>query len=151
MEKIMAESQAALAKSDEKRSLEKESSNAIYLNLNLTKEAIEVQRLDVEVNKADAKAKMRDAEGRRMDAEAKIWAKDTRIVLADLGSMDDETRALFLKKRAKTARRMIFVAIVKHHGFLDYIYFSSHVCASFGLYFVPHHVHNVIGLFQTSI
>jgi hypothetical protein len=36
---------------------------AIYLNL--TKEFIEVQRMDVEAKKADAEAKMRDAEGRR--------------------------------------------------------------------------------------
>jgi uncharacterized protein (DUF488 family) len=70
LEKIMAESQDALARRDEKRCLEKEASNAIYINL--TKEAIEVQRLDVEAKKADADTKMRDAEARRMDTEAKI-------------------------------------------------------------------------------
>lgn len=99
----MAESQAALAKRDDKRRLKKEVSNAIYLNL--SKEAIEVQRLDVEAKKAYAEAKMRDAEGRRMDAEAKIWAEDTRIMLADLGGMDDETSAWFLKKRAEIRTR----------------------------------------------
>ncbi|KAK1644416.1 hypothetical protein QYE76_062221 [Lolium multiflorum] len=90
LEKIMVESQAVLAKRDEKSSLEKEGSIAIYLNL--TKEAIEVQRMDAEAKKADAEAKMLDAKARRMDAEAKIRAEDTRIMLADLATMDDDTR-----------------------------------------------------------
>jgi hypothetical protein len=36
-----------------------------------------------------------------MDIEAKIWAEDTRIMMADLATIDDDTRALFLKKRAE--------------------------------------------------
>ncbi|KAK1663471.1 hypothetical protein QYE76_051630 [Lolium multiflorum] len=54
LEKIIAESQSVLAKRNEKRRLEKEASNTIYLNL--TKDAIEVQRLGIEAKKADAKA-----------------------------------------------------------------------------------------------
>ncbi|KAK1699550.1 hypothetical protein QYE76_016247 [Lolium multiflorum] len=38
---------------------------------------------------------------RKMEAEAKIPVEDTRIMLADLSNMDDDTRAWFLKKRAK--------------------------------------------------
>jgi hypothetical protein len=87
----MADSQAALAERGEKRRLEKEASTAIYLNL--TKEDIEVQRMDVEAKKTDTEAKMLDAEARKMDAEAKIRAENTRIMLADLATMDDDTRA----------------------------------------------------------
>jgi hypothetical protein len=43
----MAENQAAMAKRDEKKRLEKEAASAIYLNL----EFIEVQRMDVEPKK----------------------------------------------------------------------------------------------------
>jgi hypothetical protein len=92
----MAESQAVLAKRDEKRRLVKEASNAIYLNL--TKEATEFQRLDIE-------AKMCDAEARRMDAKTKIRAENTRIMLTDLGNMDDDTMAWFLKKHAEIRAR----------------------------------------------
>jgi hypothetical protein len=62
-----------LAKRDEKRHLENEVSNAIYLNL--SKEAIEVQRFDIEAKKADTEAKILNTEGKRMDAEAKILAE----------------------------------------------------------------------------
>jgi hypothetical protein len=89
LEKIMADSQAALDKKDEKKRLEKEAATVIYLNL--TKEVIEVQKMDAEAKKEDAEAKMRDAEARRVDAEAKIWAEDTRIMLAELNNMDDDT------------------------------------------------------------
>jgi hypothetical protein len=51
LEKIMAESQVNLAKRDEKRLLEKGASTAIYLNL--TKEVIEVQRMDVKAKRAE--------------------------------------------------------------------------------------------------
>jgi hypothetical protein len=85
----MADSQAALDKKDEKKRLEKEAATVIYLNL--TKEVIEVQKMDAEAKKEDAEAKMRDAEARRVDAEAKIWAEDTRIMLAELNNMDDDT------------------------------------------------------------
>jgi hypothetical protein len=40
-----------------------------------------------------------------MDAEAKIRAEDTRIMLADLVTMDADSRALFLKNRAKFRAR----------------------------------------------
>jgi hypothetical protein len=40
-----------------------------------------------------------------MDAEAKTHAEDTRIILADLSSMDDDTRAWFMKKRATIRAR----------------------------------------------
>jgi hypothetical protein len=36
-----------------------------------------------------------------MDVEAKIRAEDTRITLTNLGSMDDDTRAWFRKKRTE--------------------------------------------------
>jgi hypothetical protein len=67
-----------------------ETATVIYLYL--TKEIIKVQRMDVEAKKANAEAKMRDA-------EAKIRAEDAMIMLADLGNMDDDTRAWFVKKR----------------------------------------------------
>jgi hypothetical protein len=53
-----------------------------------------------------------------MDAEAKIRAEDTRIMLADLGGMDDETRSLVPEeaRRNPHARRLIHIVIVKHHG-----------------------------------
>jgi hypothetical protein len=54
LEKLMAESQATLAKREEKRRLEKEASTAIYLKL--TKEAIGVQRMDVEAKRVDVEA-----------------------------------------------------------------------------------------------
>jgi hypothetical protein len=46
-----------------------------------------------------------DAEARRMDAKAKILAEDTRIMLADLSSVDDDTRAWFMKRRAEIRAR----------------------------------------------
>jgi hypothetical protein len=46
----------------------------------------------IKVQKADADAKLLEAEARRMDAEAKIRAEDTRIMLANLSSVDDDTR-----------------------------------------------------------
>lgn len=98
LEKMMAENHAAIAATDERKRLRKQVAAAIYLNL--TKEVIEVQRMDVEANRADAKAKLRDAEARRMDAEAKTRVEDTRIMLADLSNVDDDTRAWFMKRRA---------------------------------------------------
>ncbi|KAK1661695.1 hypothetical protein QYE76_049854 [Lolium multiflorum] len=88
---------------DEKKRLEKEAATVIYLNL--TKEVIEVQRMDVEAKKADAEAKLRDTEARRMDVEAKIHAENTRIMLADLSSVDDDTRAWFMKRRVEIHAR----------------------------------------------
>jgi hypothetical protein len=76
LEKIMADSQAVPDKREEKRHLEKEAATGIYLNL--IKEVIKVQKMDVEIKK-DIEAKMCDAEARMMDAEAKIRAEDTRI------------------------------------------------------------------------
>ncbi|KAK1603848.1 hypothetical protein QYE76_027521 [Lolium multiflorum] len=90
MEKMMADNHAAMAARDEKRRLEKEAAAAIYHNL--AKEVIEVQ-------KADAEAKLLD------DAKAKILAEDTRIMLADLSSVDDDTRAWFMKRRAEIRAR----------------------------------------------
>ncbi|KAK1683435.1 hypothetical protein QYE76_044283 [Lolium multiflorum] len=89
LEKIMAKSQVALAKRDEKRRLKKEAFIAICLNL--IKDAIEVQRMNVEA--------------KRMDAEAKIRTEDARIVLAGLATMDDTTRAWFQTKRAEICAR----------------------------------------------
>jgi hypothetical protein len=57
--------------------------------------------MDFEAKKADAEAKLCDAEVRRMDAEAKTRAKDTRIMLANLSGVDNDTRAWFMKRRAK--------------------------------------------------
>jgi hypothetical protein len=48
---------------------------------------------------------MCDAEARRIDAEPKIQAEDTRIMLADLGNMDNDLRVWFLKKHAKIHAR----------------------------------------------
>jgi hypothetical protein len=48
----------------------------IYLNL--TKEVIEVQKMNIEAKHADARAKMCDAEARTMDAEAKIGQRTQR-------------------------------------------------------------------------
>jgi hypothetical protein len=53
--------------------------------------------LDVEAKEADANAKLRDAEAR----DGRRGHKD----LADLGSMNDDTRAWFLKKRAEIRTR----------------------------------------------
>jgi hypothetical protein len=99
LEKIMADSQAALDKRDEKKRLKTEGAAAIHPHL--TKEVIEVQRMDVEAKMTYAEAKLRDAEARRMDAEAKTRAEDTRIMLAHLSNMDDNTRARFMKKHAE--------------------------------------------------
>jgi hypothetical protein len=88
MEKIMADNLAALAARDEKRRLEKKG----------RKEVIEVQKADVD-------AKLLEAEARRMDVEAKIRAEDTRIMLADLSSVDDGTRVWFMKRRAEIRAR----------------------------------------------
>jgi hypothetical protein len=96
LEKIMVESQVAMAKSDEKSGLEKEASAAIYLNH--TKESIEIQRMYIE-------AEMADAEAKKMGVEAKIRAEDTRIMLANLATMDDNTKTWFLKKGAKIRAR----------------------------------------------
>jgi hypothetical protein len=46
-----------------------------------------------------------DAEARRMDAKAKILAEDTRIMLADLNNVDDDTRAWFMKRHAEIHAR----------------------------------------------
>jgi hypothetical protein len=89
MEKIMADNRAAMAARDEKRRLEKEAAAAIYQNL--AKEVLDVQRLDIEAKKADAEAKLR--------------AEDTRIMLADLSGVDDDTRAWFMKRRAEIRAR----------------------------------------------
>jgi hypothetical protein len=89
MEKIIDSNLSALAARDEKRRLKKEAATAIYHNL--AKEVIEVQRLDVEAKKADAEAKLR--------------AEDTRIMLADLSGVDDDTRAWFMKRRAEIRAR----------------------------------------------
>jgi hypothetical protein len=51
---------------------------------------------------AHAETKLRDAEARRMDAEAKNRAEYTRIMLANLSNMDDDTRDWFMKKHAET-------------------------------------------------
>jgi hypothetical protein len=40
-----------------------------------------------------------------MDAEAKTRAEDTRIMLADLSSVDDDTSAWFMKRRAEISAR----------------------------------------------
>jgi hypothetical protein len=69
----MAENQAAMAKRDEKKRLEKEAATAIYLNL--TKEVIQVQGMDVEVNEAYAEAKFCDP------------GRGHKIMLADLRNM----------------------------------------------------------------
>jgi hypothetical protein len=53
----LAESEDAMAKRDEKNRWEKEATATIYINL--TKEAIHVQRLDVEARRFDAAAKSR--------------------------------------------------------------------------------------------
>jgi hypothetical protein len=42
-----------------------------------------------------------DVEAKKMDVGAKIWAEDIRIMVAYLATMDDDTRAWFLKKRTK--------------------------------------------------
>jgi hypothetical protein len=91
LEKIMAENQGTLDKRDEKKCLEKEATTAIYFNL--TKEVIELERMDVEAKMADAEAKLHDAEAIRMDAEAKTRAEDSRIMVADLKTMNNNTRA----------------------------------------------------------
>jgi hypothetical protein len=54
---MLAESEDAMAKRDEKNRWEKEATATIYINL--TKEAIQVQRLDVEARRFDAAAKSR--------------------------------------------------------------------------------------------
>jgi hypothetical protein len=78
-----------MAKRDEKRRLKKVAATAIYLNL--TKEVIEVQRMNVEA--------------KRMYAEAKIRAEDARIMLAGLATMHDTTMAWFRTKRAEICAR----------------------------------------------
>jgi hypothetical protein len=79
---MLAESQDTMAKQDEKKRLEKDATTCIYINL--TKEAIEVKRLD---------------------AGVKCRAEDTRIMLADLRNMDGDQRSWFEKKRAKIRQR----------------------------------------------
>jgi hypothetical protein len=69
LEKMLATSQNAMPKRDEKKRMENEAATAICINM--TKEAIEVQMLD---------------------AEAKCRTEDTRIMLADLRNMDDDQR-----------------------------------------------------------
>jgi hypothetical protein len=91
-------------------------------------------------------------EARRLDVEAKIRAQDTRIMMADFATMDDDTRAWFLKKCAEIHDRdassatpirstMVFLwTIFVDHGhgmpLLDYI-------------FVPYHVHYLMDSFVT--
>jgi hypothetical protein len=71
-----------MPKRDKKKRRGKEASVAIYIDL--TKQAIEVQRLD---------------------AEAKSRAEDKRIMLADLSNMDADKRSWFKKKRAVIRQR----------------------------------------------
>ena len=84
LKSILANSQEAMAKRDEKKRLDKETTTAMYVNL--TKEAIEARRMD--------------AEALRLDAEAKTRAEDNKIMLADVSNMDEDQRAWILKKRA---------------------------------------------------
>ena len=42
-----------------------------------------------------------DIEAMRLDADAKTRAEDNKIMLADLTNMDEDQRALILKKRAE--------------------------------------------------
>ncbi|KAK1687152.1 hypothetical protein QYE76_048000 [Lolium multiflorum] len=86
LEKMMAENHAALAAIGTRRGVWK-------------------KRMDVEAKKADAEAELRDAEARRMDAETKTRAEDTRIMLADLSSVDDDTGTWFMKRRTKIRAR----------------------------------------------
>jgi hypothetical protein len=48
---------------------------------------------------------LRDTEVRRMDAAAKTRVEDTRIMLANLSSIDDDTRAWFMKRHAEIHAR----------------------------------------------
>ena len=57
--------------------MDKEASNAIYLNL--IKEVIEVQRADVEAKKVDVEAKRLEVEVKMADAEAKKLEAEARI------------------------------------------------------------------------
>ena len=86
---IMANSHEATAAMYEKRRLDKEATAAAYINL--TKEAIEVRRMDVEA--------------KRMDAEAKKLAEETRIMLADMSNMNPEQREWILKRQAEIRAR----------------------------------------------
>jgi hypothetical protein len=79
---MLADSEDIMDKRNEKKHMEKEVTVAIYINL--TKEAIEVQSLDV---------------------EAKCQAEDTKIVLTDLSNMCDDHRSWYKKKRAKIRQR----------------------------------------------
>jgi hypothetical protein len=74
---MMAETQEALAKRDEKWRREKEATTATFIDL--TKQAIEVQR---------------------METTAKLLAEKNRIIFTDLSIMDLGQRAWFEKKRA---------------------------------------------------
>jgi hypothetical protein len=49
--------------------------------------------MDVEAKRADVEAKRLDVVPRRIDIEANIRAENTRIMLAYLATMDDDTRA----------------------------------------------------------
>jgi hypothetical protein len=75
---MLADSQDAMAKHDKKKRLGKEATAAI--NINLTKEAIKLQRLDT---------------------EAKCRAEDARIMLADLSNMDIDQHSWFEKEQAE--------------------------------------------------
>jgi hypothetical protein len=74
---MLAEYQDSMSKRDEKKRRNKETIAAIYINL--SKEAIEVQR--------------HEAEAKRLDMAAKSRAEDNRIMIANLGTMDPSQRA----------------------------------------------------------
>jgi hypothetical protein len=73
LEKMMDENQATMEKRARRKRLEKEAAASIYLNL--TKEVIEVQKMDVDAKMTDTETKLRDAKARMMDAEAKTHAE----------------------------------------------------------------------------
>jgi hypothetical protein len=79
---MMTESEDAIGKRDEKKRRVKEASTAIYIDL--TKHAIEVQRLD---------------------AEANSRAEDNWIMLANLSTTDADQRSWFEKKQTEICQR----------------------------------------------
>ena len=117
LKSILANSQEAMAKRDEKKRQEKEATAAMYINL--TKEAIEVRRMDIE-------AKRLDIEAMRLDAEAKTRAEDNKIMLADFTNMDEDQRAWILNKRTEICAR-------EHNGLL-YPRHSGHIVRFLQLY-----------------
>jgi hypothetical protein len=63
-----------------------------------------------------------------MDVETKIQAENIRIMMADLGSIVDDTMVTKEARRNPRARPMICSIIVKHHSlFLDNICYSDRV------------------------